>query len=229
MVDEANTQALRLVSSTLPTSSELLVNLQFPGEYVEEIRLHLINIWNRGDIHVDYVRMEELTGEAAGGPLYVLEAVVENQPLLTVRMGAVESSVYEWNRMLEDFLARSAVPAGRVERRLQLFNVNFIRLLCPLMPALGFCEVDEPLVDLRRFSYGWELYGVMQEDRGRQAGTQVGEAVEPCARHGAGVDTAMTEEMSRMPTIDRASTPRPVGGSTPLGWRREGGLLEDCA
>ena len=161
MVDEANAEALQLVSATLPASSELLVNLQFPGEYVEQIRLHLIHTYGRPDIRVDYVRMEELPGEVAGArPSYVLEAIVENQPLLTVRMGAVEPSVREWNRQLEGLLAESGVLVGRIERELQLYNVNFIRLLCPLMSARGFCEADEPLLDRRTFLYGWELYTV---------------------------------------------------------------------
>src|SRR3990170_2997042 len=100
-------------------------------------------------------------GEVAGArPSYVLEAIVENQPLLTVRMGAVEPSVREWNRQLEGFLAESGVLVGRIERELQLYNVNFIRLLCPLMSARGLCEADEPLLDRRTFLYGWELYTV---------------------------------------------------------------------
>lgn len=164
MIDRANEEALRLISTTLPGSSMLLVNLQSPGEYVEEIRLHLIHIWNRPDVRVDYVQMERLPAmRNADGPLFLLEAVVLNQPLLTVRSGAVEVSVREWNRMLEEFVAQSGVLAGRIERELPLHNVNFVRVFCPLMPTRGFCEVDEPLLDGRVYSYGWELYRIVDE------------------------------------------------------------------
>jgi hypothetical protein len=161
MIDEANSEALRMIEETLPPSSELLVNLQVPGEYVDEIALHLAYLWGRPDIRVDYVRPGELVERSTGeDPVYLLESIVGNQPLMTSRMGAIEPSVREWNRQLEEFVGESGVLEGRVERAIRLHNVNLVRLLCPLIPTRGFCEVDEPLLDLRVFTYGWELYRI---------------------------------------------------------------------
>lgn len=176
MIDEANHETLRFISASLPPASTLLINLQYPGEYWDEIRLHLLEVWNRADIRVDYVRMDELPLEIGQTEdLYLLEAVVVNQPLLTVRMGAVEPSVEEWNRTLDDLLARSGVRTGRVIRELRLLNVNFVRLLCPLMATRGFCEVDEPIIDRRVYTYGWDLYRIADDATGsREAGPGAG-------------------------------------------------------
>jgi hypothetical protein len=40
--------------------------------------------------------------------------------------------------------------------------VNLVRLLCPFVSTRAFCEVDEPLVDRREFSYGWVLYSISE-------------------------------------------------------------------
>jgi hypothetical protein len=163
MVDRVNEEALRMIRDTLPPSSTLLVNHQFPGEYVEEIKLHLRYIWNRPDIRVDHVRLDELASPAAeGAPRYLLVSTVENRPLLTVRMGVVEPSVREWNRSLEDFLAEAGTVVGEAEDELGLYNVNIVRLLCPFVSTRAFCEVEEPLIDRRGFSYGWVLYSISE-------------------------------------------------------------------
>lgn len=161
MVDDVNQRAMQMLGDLLPASSTLLVNHQFPGEYVEEIRLHLLYVLRREDVRVDYVRLDDLGAQVSGvDPTYVLVSVVENQPLLTVRMGVVETSVREWNRALADFLAAHGDAAGRVEDELPLLSVNLVRLLCPLVSTRAFCEVAEPIVDRRTFSYGWELYQI---------------------------------------------------------------------
>jgi hypothetical protein len=161
MVDRVNEWALRMIRDTLPPSSTLLVNHQFPGEYVEEIRLHLLYLWRRSDIRVDYVRLDEIASQAPeAGPRYVLLSVVQNQPLLTVRMGIVEPSVREWNRSLEGFLAEAGTAVWEAKDEIVLYNVNLVRLLCPLVSTRAFCEVDEPLIDRRGFSYGWVLYSI---------------------------------------------------------------------
>jgi hypothetical protein len=163
MVDRVNERALRMIRDTLPPSSTLLVNHQFPGEYVEEIRLHLLVIWDRPDIRVDHVRLDEIASQGlAGSSRYMLTSIVQNQPLLTVRMGVVEPSVREWNRNVEDFLAEAGTVVWEAEDELILYNVNLVRLLCPFVSTRAFCEVDEPLVDRREFSYGWVLYSISE-------------------------------------------------------------------
>lgn len=161
MVDEINQRAVQMLDDTLPPSSTLLVNHQFPGEYVEEIRLHLRYIRGRPDVRVDYVRVDELAAQVSGaGAAYVLESIVENQPLLTVRMGVVEPSVHEWNRSLADFLAETGELVGQVGQELPLFNVNLVRMLCPFVSTRAFCELEEPFLDRRTLSYGWALYAI---------------------------------------------------------------------
>jgi hypothetical protein len=176
MIDAANEEALRWIGTSLPESSRLLVNLQFPGEYVEEIRLHLSYVWDRPDIRVEPVQMDRLP--AAGeedSPSYLLESIVVNQPLLTVRSGAIEVSVREWNRMLEEYVAGSGVLVTRVEREMPLNSLNFVRFLCPVLSSRGFCETDEPIIDRRVYTYGWELYRIADDATGsRGAGPAAG-------------------------------------------------------
>jgi hypothetical protein len=115
------------------------------------------------------------TAETAGAPTYLMNAIVVNQPLLTVRSGAIEVSVREWNRMLEEYVAGSAVLVKRVERETPLNGVNFVRLLCPVLSSRGFCEADEPIVDRRVYTYGWDLYRIGDDATGsRESGPAAG-------------------------------------------------------
>lgn len=158
-VDAANAEMLGFAASSLPRDGTLLVNIQNPNEYVDEIRFHLAVLWDRPDVTVDFVR---LTGDGVEGvvgqPYYVLEAYVQNQPLVSVRMGVNEAILNGWNESMSPLLGRSGVLEFTTTRQFRMFNVAFIRVFCPLFPEKSYCRQPMPLFDLREFSYGWSVH-----------------------------------------------------------------------
>ena len=170
-VDAANADMLDYLASNLPLGSIVVVNIQDPNEYVDEIGLHLHGIWNRPDLVVDYFRYQEaLLSPAASPPYYVVTPSVENQPRLAVRMGVVESTVSEWNDSMLEFLDGFAEPVYQTERHFRLLTIDMLRLFCPLFPRREYCHVTSPVIDRRVFSFGWTIYQPGVETQGFVSG-----------------------------------------------------------
>lgn len=155
-VDQANTEMLRSVSQQVPAQGLLIVNIQDPNEYYDEIKIHLSTLHDRPDIQVDYFRYQSslLEGEPE---YYVLMPEIVNQIPLSVRLGVREPSVAQWNRSMEEFLGGRAVDVHSTDRSFRLFNIDLPRLLCPLFSSISYCSARTPTIDRRVFLYGWRL------------------------------------------------------------------------
>ncbi len=158
-VDRANDEALRYVAAHLPPQATLLINLQDPNEYYEQIGLRLRTQYTRADLHLQPFQPDT----AYATPYYVLSPSIQNQPRLSVRLGVYEPTQAHWNASLAQFLAAQAPtahPIATFTQSLRLFNVNWPRGLCFALPRLNYCAQAEPFLDRRPFTYGWTLYAV---------------------------------------------------------------------
>lgn len=158
-VDRANREALAYVASHLPPQATLLINIQDPNEYYEQIGLHLRAQYKRADLNLQVFR----PGVICAAPCYVLSPFITNQPRLSVRLGVYEPTQAQWNATLDAFLATPGVTAQTqavFEQRLRLFNLNWPRALCVAVPRLNYCAQPEPFLDRRVLTYGWRLYAI---------------------------------------------------------------------
>jgi hypothetical protein len=162
-IDSANTAMMNyLVKNTLPNST-VIVNIQDPNEYFDEIQYQLRLADNRLDLQI-LPFYPDINLNAMGGALYIISPFVENQPLLTVRMGVIEATQKMWDISLHDF---QLSPSGsqvvfETTESFQLSDVNYPRLFCSLIKTRSFCALPVPVLDLRVFSYGWQVTKVVK-------------------------------------------------------------------
>ncbi|MCX8025381.1 MAG: hypothetical protein N3A60_09275, partial [Thermanaerothrix sp.] len=159
-VDSANREALAYVAAHLPHNATLLINIQDPNEYYEQIGLHLRAHYQRADLNLQVFR----PGMTCAAPCYVLSPFIVHQPRLSVRLGVYEPTQAQWNATLDAMLTAQegpiARPQAKFEQHLRLFNVNWPRALCVVLPHLNYCAQPEPFLDRREFAYGWRLYAI---------------------------------------------------------------------
>jgi hypothetical protein len=159
-VDEANTGMLDYITQNAPAGSLVLVNIQAPNEYSDEIAIQLNEVRQRPDILVETFAYQPAS--SLHRSVYLIAPESHNQPLLTVRMGVVEPTQNNWNASLQNYIA--AHPgwgvSAIIEQKFGLTIIDLPRLLCPLIKSRAFCATPSPLVDLRPFTYGWTIYSI---------------------------------------------------------------------
>lgn len=161
-VDEANAHTLRTLAETLPKGARLWINIQDPNEYYEQLHTYLVDLYGRTDLQIAPFQSSRV-GEV---PFYVALPFIENQPRLSVRLGVYEPTQRLWNQSLVSVLqAPTTQSVVHQERAFHLLNLNVPRLLCFALPSLNYCTYPEPLLDMRRFAYGWDVYFVPADHR----------------------------------------------------------------
>jgi hypothetical protein len=86
-VDKNNALMIDKVAAIAPQNSLVLVNLNDDNEYIDEIRLHLTELYHRSDLTVDSFHFQSaIAGEADMLSYIVLMSSVENKMLLSVRI-----------------------------------------------------------------------------------------------------------------------------------------------
>jgi hypothetical protein len=147
------------LAGELPQDALLLVNIQDPNEYFDEIRIYLNEILGRPDVTVQAVQAgQSLDLHPAEAATYLLAPAVQNQMLMTVRMGVIETTVQSWNAALPENLTPQDPSVFQVREKFWNFSIDFPRLFCGLIQSRGFCATPQPLLDRRLFQYGWDLY-----------------------------------------------------------------------
>ena len=161
-VDEANSEMLALLADQVPTQGLVIVNIQDPNEYFDEIRTHLSALYGRPDIVVEYFRYQaELQDEELA--YVVIMPEIMNQMPLSVRLGVTGPTQAEWNTALDGFLGGRPRSVQTIKRRFQLFNFELPRLACPLVPTRTYCREGNTILDRRDFSYGWNILTLSDE------------------------------------------------------------------
>jgi hypothetical protein len=158
-IDDVNARMMTYLTQSASPNSTILVNFQDFTEYVSEMQTQLESVYNRPDLTVAMFNPAEPLPESAGD-IYLVTAKVQNQPLLTVRMGVMEKSQELWNDTLNGFMQSNSNWHSTYEtiRAIRLSDVNYPRLLCPFVKTRAFCATPAPTVDIRPFTYGWVIY-----------------------------------------------------------------------
>jgi hypothetical protein len=159
-IDYANARVMEELSR-LPRNASVYINIQSPNEYTDQIKKQLDTRFNRSDLNVG------LFNPSAGMPdsclpdtCYIVSPSIQNQPLLTVRMGVFEPTQEGWNFTLSDFLGKHKdwVEETGYRRSLQKLIFDFPRLFCAFVDTKAFCATPTPLIDRQLFQYGWTIY-----------------------------------------------------------------------
>lgn len=158
-VDDANAEMIESVARELPQRATLLVNLQNPREYFDQIGIHLHELQGRPDIEVVAYQGQGLEGFRSGsGKTFLLAGRIEGEPYFTVRIGIDEADVRRWNTSLEANLPAGARAVFETTRRFDRVNLEIPAVLCPLAPGKAFCAEPRPFFERETFIYGWCLY-----------------------------------------------------------------------
>ena len=162
IVDRANAETLAYIARQAPPDSTIYVNIQTSNEYVDEIGMQLVEVWDRDDLHLAVVDLSEMPvrGKTNPGDFFIIAPHVKNQPLMTVRMGVVESSLSDWTLGLDEYLVEHGGWQSVAEFGGHFHNIilDLPRLFCPFIKTRSFCATPAPMFDTRPFSYGWTVY-----------------------------------------------------------------------
>jgi len=157
-VDSANEEMLHFVTQQLPVGSLLYINIQEPNEYVANFQTLVSEIEGRADIEVHSVSLGDLKQEQ--DPFFVVSPVVENQFYPSVRMGVYEHTSRAWNESLLSIIRGRETTMYQDLRRFPSSSIDAMRLFCPLVRWLPYCDVPNSPIDGRVFGYGWIVYRV---------------------------------------------------------------------
>lgn len=158
--DRVNQDMLSFVKEKAPANEAVYTAIEQNNEYVINISLFLINHYHRTDITLDFIDANTLEYLSQTTHGLILMPVIVNQPNLLVRAGVIERFTMPWNQVVLGKLDQKIQLVNTYKESFQIFNINFPVILCPILGETGFCEIPDPLIDTREFSYGWEIYKI---------------------------------------------------------------------
>jgi hypothetical protein len=157
--DQVNNQMVKFLSR-LPKDSTIYFNT--PSiEYVVEAGLHLQVFRDRQDLTVDYYRYPL---PAAGlDHFFVVEPVMLNAPLPSVRNSLHESGVLTWQQCLQTTLnprLHAPIFEGVETLRWTDFGLNRLLRLVGLEDKYSFTVKNRPFLITKEMTYGWRVYEI---------------------------------------------------------------------
>ena len=165
-VDATNSRMVAYLASHVPPGGEVQVNLLEASEYIPEIGLHLAVLYGRPDIAVIAFNQQApgaaVKNENAG---LLVSPGIEHMPLLSVRLGVYELTNIELNQQLKAYLGDQSTPVATFETSIGQFNLDWLRLACPLFKKRTFCAISSPVLETRPLHYWWEVYPVRSVNR----------------------------------------------------------------
>lgn len=151
-MDQANQDMMRALASLEPGSTYVISN-QEESEYTKVIPFILDVIYDRPDLKIGL-----FDGKPVPAGTYTLMPVILNQPRMTVRLGIDEPTQASWNQQFEAALnPGSAQKLHQITRSFKMTGVNLPRLFCSFLPGSNYCSASTPLLDTRKFEYGWMI------------------------------------------------------------------------
>jgi len=161
LVDRQNRAILDTVAEELGQDSRLYVNIQDRNELVDEIATQLVVVYGREDILFNHIQGDSHVSHDDRAGTFIMVPIVQNQPMLTVRMGVLEMYVDRWNEDLSQMVDQIADQELAFHAGSIILNrLEIPRILCRWTPTLTYCDNTAPLIDRRTFQYGWRLLAV---------------------------------------------------------------------
>jgi hypothetical protein len=162
-MDGANSSLLGFLQADTPKGTLVVVNIQDPNEYFDEMGMQLSRILNRPDLVLEpFSSQPELRTPDPTRERYVVVPVLRNEPSLSVRMGIIEGTTKRWNESLYRFFGSLGAPAFSSRRQFRLLTFDFPRVLCFVARSTTYCAEDRPFIDFQVFEYGWDVFRLPQ-------------------------------------------------------------------
>jgi hypothetical protein len=162
-IDRTNADLLVDLARQTPEHGTVLLNLPQNNEYLFEVRLQLQLLYGRADLRV--VDLGTAPPPAADD-VRVATPRMDNQELLTPRVGVYEAGARQWrNDLLRRFGTRLET-VDSVEQRVPLVLFAPEKPLCRLVGRIGLveglpCDSERPTLNRNTFAYGWDVYRVL--------------------------------------------------------------------
>ncbi len=154
-VDSANKEVVDFLAKNTPVNGQVLVNLYPRSEYIPEIKFHLVKLYQRSDINVSLFVPDKLVKASQS---IIVSPDIDNQPLLTVRLGFPELDSDHRNKSLQGYLGAAGTPVLIIERKFWMFNVDLPQLFCPFFKSHQYCSQGTNVIDHRELIYRWLIY-----------------------------------------------------------------------
>ncbi len=160
-VDENNAAMLSYIVDELPSQSTLLINIQEPNQYADDIKLWLSEIMGRSDLLVENYNYQTFTSSNAQYPyFYIASPYLDNQYYRSVRLGVSEASSKKWDESMLSFVGESAKIIYETYGEFRLSIVD-IRFGCLFMDAPDYCDIPTVPFDNRVLTYGGQVLDLL--------------------------------------------------------------------
>ena len=161
-VDVANARLVRFLAGSASRGSTVFVNLPGPAEYTVELGMHLALLHDRPDVSVIDGSVRDLRRDEQA---LVATPVMRAQTSPAIRLAVYESGAERWRDALLGRMGPRARLVYRETERIRLLGVQLQAPICPVLAMADahrtlFCAPWQPLLDLRTFEYGWEVYHI---------------------------------------------------------------------
>lgn len=175
-VDAANSRLLDFLAEELEQGQQLVVNIPAESEYIEQIGIQLSELHGL-DVEVIAYESGLPQGINENDVALIISSTVENQVLLSPRLGIYEPVQVELNEILITNLGDEWQTVHVIEEGYRIFTIDLPRIFCPLvekmiysndtnaskaLSSMGrYCSAA-PLVDRQTFTYSWVVYQQME-------------------------------------------------------------------
>ena len=171
-VDAANSRLVDILAEELEPSQQLIVNIPAESEYIGQIRLQLSELHGL-DVKVIAYEPGLAQGISENDASLIISPAIENQVLLSPRLGIYELVQVELNEILITDLGDEWKPVAIIEEGYRVFAIDLPRIFCPLVDKLNYSNVSTsskaissmgrycsaaPLIDRQSFTYSWVVY-----------------------------------------------------------------------
>ena len=158
--DKINHQMLTFANEVIPANGAVYTCIDNQNEYVEHISHFLITQYGRANISYNFIDLNTLENLRHASKGIILMPKIKNQPNLLVRAGVEEEFTMAWNDTVLEVMGDQFTLMKTIEEDFRIININLPILLCSILGERGFCENPDPIIDVRWFSYGWEVYQI---------------------------------------------------------------------
>lgn len=171
-VDSANARLLVYLAQELESGQTVRMNIPAESEYIEQLSLLIDELYGL-NIQITGVDSESSGANDQMPPDLIVYAEIENQVLLSPRLGIYERVQDEINQGMDLTQALDQEPLNTIEESYSISAIDLPRIFCPLIEmitrsgkaessiALNSIEVyctAAPLVDRNTFTYSWTIY-----------------------------------------------------------------------
>jgi len=171
-VDAANNKLLDFLAEELEPSQQLIVNIPAESEYIEQIGIQLYELHG---LDVEVIAYENGLPQRINenDDSLVISPMIENQVLLSPRLGIYEPVQVELNEILITNLGDEWKQVQNIEEGYRIFTIDLPRIFCPVVEKQNYSDVSTtskaissmgrycsaaPLVDRQSFTYSWVVF-----------------------------------------------------------------------